>query len=242
MKAFRGCDALADIDYAGSPARWARVRVSPSSGGNGPLLAAPLRCRKTGEPEARPRKDRGEELLALVRSALERGGDGRLYVLAPALYVPDCPMKSGDCTFLLLPQGQTLLIDAGAPPCTGQVLAMLRGLGLTRLDGLLLTHPHIDHVGGMLAAARYLLEERGGSIGTYYSTGLTFKEAEGVLLDYLRQRGVSLRTGLRAGDRWTLGETVLEVFNPFPEDFSAELADDEFVNNISVLLDRKSVV
>ena len=236
MKAFRGCGALSDIDYAGSPARWARVRVSLSSKGNGPLLAARLHCRKAGEAEAQPRTDRGATLLTKVRAALKKGGDGRLYVLAPSLYVPDCGTKSGDCTFLLLPQGQTLLIDAGAPACQERVLDMLRGLELTKLDGFLLTHPHIDHVGGALTAVRWLLEERGRSIVVYYSTGFAFKEAEGELLDYLDCRGVCLRTDLRAGDRWTLGETVLEVFNPSQEDFSAEMADDEFVNNISLLL------
>lgn len=44
--------------------------------------------------------------------------------------------------------GGLTLIDTGMPGDTGKILAFVRGLGIERLNRIILTHGDIDHVGG----------------------------------------------------------------------------------------------
>ena len=51
----------------------------------------------------------------------------------------------GDAVLLQAHGGQTALIDAGP----GDVVPLLRKMGVERIDLLVATHPHADHIGGM---------------------------------------------------------------------------------------------
>ena len=51
----------------------------------------------------------------------------------------------GDAVLLQTPEGQTALIDAGP----GDIVPLLREMGITGVDLLVATHPHADHIGGM---------------------------------------------------------------------------------------------
>ncbi|MDN6196216.1 MAG: MBL fold metallo-hydrolase [Atopostipes suicloacalis] len=56
----------------------------------------------------------------------------------------------GDATFIQLPEGETVLID-GAKRANGQiVLDYLEDLKIEKIDYLLATHPHEDHIGGLV--------------------------------------------------------------------------------------------
>ncbi len=53
----------------------------------------------------------------------------------------------GDAALLRWPDGRTMLIDGGPP---GRALLLeLRRMGIRRLDTVLLSHPHPDHMGGL---------------------------------------------------------------------------------------------
>lgn len=55
----------------------------------------------------------------------------------------------GDSEFLELPDGKTMLIDAGPRSAASTVVSYLKSQGCTRIDYLVATHPHEDHIGGM---------------------------------------------------------------------------------------------
>ena len=54
----------------------------------------------------------------------------------------------GDCTFIAA-NGVTMLVDCGEYSVSSDVISYLRSLGVGRLDHLVATHPHSDHMGGM---------------------------------------------------------------------------------------------
>lgn len=60
----------------------------------------------------------------------------------------------GDATLVELPGGKTLLIDAGDNGKEQQLLSYLDSAGVERIDYLVGTHPHADHIGGMLEVVK----------------------------------------------------------------------------------------
>ena len=57
-------------------------------------------------------------------------------------------MGQGDSELLVF-GNRTILIDAGETDMGDRVVADLKRLGVTRIDLLVATHPHSDHIGGM---------------------------------------------------------------------------------------------
>lgn len=55
----------------------------------------------------------------------------------------------GDSVFIELPNKQCMLIDAGERDYAGVVISLIDCLGYTKIDYLVATHPHSDHIGGM---------------------------------------------------------------------------------------------
>lgn len=96
----------------------------------------------------------------------------------------------GDAVAIRTPAGRWLLVDAGErddgwDAGERRVLPFLRARGVTRLEALVLTHPHADHVGGAAAVLRALpvgrVIEPGMPVGSaVYLETLTAAEERGV--------------------------------------------------------------
>lgn len=69
----------------------------------------------------------------------------------PRLYFHAIDVGQGDSSFFILPDGETMLIDAGTPSSAKKLVSYLKGLGVKKIDILVATHPHSDHIGGMSA-------------------------------------------------------------------------------------------
>ncbi|MER3402840.1 MAG: MBL fold metallo-hydrolase [Armatimonadota bacterium] len=89
---------------------------------------------------------------------------------AGSLQVVFFDVGQGDSALIRLPNGKTMLIDGG-PPQAGRVLvAKLRQYGVSRLDWVVGTHPHSDHIGGLIAVLKAFPVEEVWDSGLVYES------------------------------------------------------------------------
>ena len=121
-------------------------------------------------------------------------------------------VEGGQSTLVVTPSRQSLLIDAGYGGREGRdparILAAVREAGLDRIDYLLITHFHPDHVGGVPEIASRI------PIGTFIDNG------EPLTSDRMTARGFSAYEPLRrqgrhiqprAGDRLPIEDLDVQV-------------------------------
>jgi competence protein ComEC len=72
---------------------------------------------------------------------------------AKSLRIYSIDVEGGQSTLLVGPSGASLLVDTGWPGNNGRdadrVQAAMRDAGISKIDHLLITHYHVDHVGGV---------------------------------------------------------------------------------------------
>ncbi len=75
------------------------------------------------------------------------------HVKAKHLVIYFIDVEGGQSTLLVSPTGSSLLVDTGWPDHDGRdakrIQAAMRDAGITKIDRLLITHYHADHVGGV---------------------------------------------------------------------------------------------
>jgi competence protein ComEC len=145
-----------------------------------------------------------------------RHGDGRLH-----LTVLD--VGQGDSMLVTLPNGRTLLVDAGGVTMRGDfdigdrvIGPALRARGIVRLDYLAMTHGDPDHIGGAASLVRDFapLEVWDGVfVNAHQPTQVLQREAA-------RERSAWRR--LQAGDRLDLGGVELRVHHPPLQDWERQ--------------------
>ena len=100
----------------------------------------------------------------------------------------------GDAVLLRAPEGQTALIDAGP----GELVPLLREMGVERIDLLVATHPHADHIGGMVGViesipVRFFMDNGGThTTATYRRLISTLEARPGITYLVATPRTISL--------------------------------------------------
>lgn len=61
----------------------------------------------------------------------------------------------GDSTFIELPNQQTILIDGAEAKEKNKIIDYISSLNYTKIDYLIATHPHTDHIGGLPSIIEY---------------------------------------------------------------------------------------
>lgn len=164
------------------------------------LLVALVRC---------PRPWRTPIVVAATALA-GTGAAWALWPAGPALPPPTgfrltfLDVGQGDAVLLQVPEG-AVLVDQGPPEA--RVGGLLRGLGVRRLDLLVITHPARDHAGG---AAEVLRGTRVAGMLYPRQAGSSRREEA---LELAADRSVRVLDA-RAGQRYTLGRLVLRVLWP----------------------------
>ena len=130
----------------------------------------------------------------------------------------------GDSEFIQLPDGKCMLIDASTSDCSDKIIDFISSLGYSKIDYLVATHPHADHIGGMRAVVQHF------DIGEIYmpKASSNSKTYENLLLA-IAEKGLSINTA-KAG-------TVAIQDNDLVAEFLAPVqASYDDLNNYSAVL------
>lgn len=173
-------------------------------------------------------------LLAIVASAVWLA-----VILRPddRLHIYFCDVGEGDAIFIKTPQNKQILVDGGSGERVLRCLSNAIPFYDRSLDLLVLTHPHADHVGGLINVLR-----------TYQVQKVTFQQLVYSSADYqefvdlVRRKKVPV-LGVVAGRILALDQRVrAEVYTPLTKGELSVLGasfdpyDDENVNDSSMVM------
>lgn len=138
-------------------------------------------------------------------------GDGRLHITMLSV-------GQAESLLLRLPDGSTMLVDGGGYlHDTGRdfgqriLTPALAALGIRKIDRMIATHAHPDHIGGLAHVIKHL------KVGEFWSTGDLSMETSREVLTALTEQSVPTRL-LAGGDLIHLGNGVdLQVLSPFKQ-------------------------
>jgi len=111
-------------------------------------------------------------------------------------------VEGGQSTLFVSPSGESMLVDTGWPGFNGRdaerISNVAKAAGVTRINYLVITHFHRDHVGGVPQLAERI------PIGTYVDHGRsveTGKDADELYHAYVQVRDRASHLIVRAGDK-----------------------------------------
>jgi len=133
-------------------------------------------------------------------------------------------VEGGQATFVVSPSGQSLLIDTGWPDAKGRdaerIVAAAKLAGLDRIDYLLITHYHMDHVGGVPQLAARIPLRTFLDHGPSVESG---KDAAQLFADYQRVRDKGKHQQVKPGDRIPIKGIDVQVLTAADEEITEPL-------------------
>jgi competence protein ComEC len=144
----------------------------------------------------------------------------------------------GDSILLITPDGRKLLVDAGGLPFwthsqldIGEdvVSPYLWSRGISRIDAVVLTHAHADHMGGMFAVMENFRPQE-----LWLPEGIPDSEIK-KLLDEARAYRVTI-VYRKAGDKFSYGGTIFRVLAPAAESETHNSGSDSHRNDESLVM------
>lgn len=125
----------------------------------------------------------------------------------------------GDCELIRLKSGQTVLIDAGTGETSARLTDYIKNLGVTRVDLLIATHPHEDHIGGMAQVVRSF------PVGKVYMPKIADSQVPTTsvyekLLTAIQDKGLTVSQASGGDEIYSAGDETMRVFAPNSSKYS----------------------
>lgn len=146
------------------------------------------------------------------------------YTVSKNLAVHFLDVGQGDSAFLILPNHETMLIDAGNEENGPQIVQYIKELGYSQITYLIATHPHADHIGGMAYVIEHLRVQ-----SVYMPKAVTTTQTYERFLTAIRDQAIPVMFA-KAGTRMIQSEDLnAMVLAPNREQY-------EDLNNYSVVV------
>jgi beta-lactamase superfamily II metal-dependent hydrolase len=117
-------------------------------------------------------------------------------------------VEGGAATLFVAPSGESMLIDTGFDVDdrdATRIAAAAKAAGLQRIDHVVISHYHTDHVGGLAALAKLI------TLGRFYGPGDKIEPANQKWLDVLRTTAGNRRTIVKPGDKVPLPGVDVQI-------------------------------
>ena len=134
----------------------------------------------------------------------------------------------GDAALIWFPNNKTMLVDGGPPESATVLIGKLRQLKVQRLDYLVASHPHSDHIGGFIKILNTL------PVSEVWDSGFVYDSP--IYLDYLhavKRRGAKFRVVERGYRATPAPNCLIEVFAPSKPFLRGTHSD---ANNASIVM------
>ena len=156
----------------------------------------------------------------------ESSGDNKTDTqnIAGSLKISYLNVGQGDSTFIVLPNGETVLIDAGEQVNSGGIIKTIQDSGKDTLDYVIVTHPHTDHMGGMAAVINSFTVKNIYMPRVSHTT-IAFEN----LLDTIESCGLTIQTAKKGKVVFDFGNLKAEFLAPGKDSYSG-------LNNYSAVL------
>lgn len=129
----------------------------------------------------------------------------------------------GDSIFIQFPNGETSLIDGGTRNSSAKLIGYLQDLNVDKIDYLIATHPHEDHIGGLPDVINNF------EVGNIYMPGITantviFED----LLKAIKSKDLKITIGKGGDEILNIEELKYEILAPNDNEYSE-------TNNFSIV-------
>jgi competence protein ComEC len=160
---------------------------------------------------------------------------------ARALQVFFVDVEGGQATLIVAPSGESMLVDAGWPGRNGRdadrILAAAKRARVKRIDYMLVTHYHTDHVGGVPQLADRI------PIRTYIDHGANTesgKQADELMRAYLAYREKGKHLQVKPGDKIPIRGLDVDVISSGHELIHEPMPGAGAANHLCDKEDRKA--
>ena len=132
--------------------------------------------------------------------------------------------EGGQSTLFISPSGESLLVDTGWPGFNGRdadrIVAAAKHAGITKIDYLLITHYHMDHVGGVPQLTARM------PVRTFIDHGPSVehgKDADELVAAYTQARANSRHLVARSGEKLPIRGIDVQVITAAGDEISSPL-------------------
>jgi beta-lactamase superfamily II metal-dependent hydrolase len=210
----------------------AEHRVSRSRSQPDEAPSTPASSRRTAGSDSRretPRSESPRRETPIVRAAkptIPSRGD--------TLAITFFDIGQGDAALVVTPAGKRILIDGGPPEGADALMAALAERQIDRLDLVLLSHPHLDHLAGLRRVVERI------PVATYLDSGYeSTSPPYQALLRALSERGVPVKQA-KPGRAIDGGAGVSLLLLAPPEGFIERSRSEVNANSVVVRLTWRS--
>lgn len=141
--------------------------------------------------------------------------------------------KWGDSCLIVFPDGTTMLIDGGMPKYAQVLIQNLKKLGIEKLDYVVISHQHNDHMGGLIYDGVMAQVEVGK---VYYNGTLNYESTNPQRLEQFLKEHKLDNEVLNTGDELNIGGVDIEVLWPGEEENGVGYDSATDLNNRSLLM------